>query len=81
MKLLMILGGLIGFLIGISFGLVQESSWPSVFWRASIAAYASGFLMRWWGRVWVQGLLAAHQERQVAQAKAAIQNNTSPSSL
>ena len=81
MKLLMILGGLIGFLIGISFGLVQESSWPSIFWRASIAAYASGFLMRWWGRAWVQGLQAAHQERQAAQTKAATQNDTSPSSL
>lgn len=81
MKLLMILGGLIGFLIGITFGLVQESSWPSIFWRASIAAYASGFLMRWWGKVWVQGLQTAHRERQLAQAKAAAQNNTSPSSL
>lgn len=81
MKLLMILGGMIGFLIGISFGLVQESSWPSVFWRASIATYASGCLMRWWGRMWVQGLQAAHQERQVALAKAAAQNNASPSSL
>ena len=81
MKLLMILGGLIGFLIGISFGLVQESSWPSVFWRASIAAYASGFLMRWWGKVWVQGLQAAYQERRTAQAKMEAQSKNSPGTL
>ncbi|MBI3416257.1 MAG: hypothetical protein HY043_13265 [Verrucomicrobia bacterium] len=81
MKLLMILGGLIGFLIGITFGLVQESSWPSIFWRASIAAYASGVLMRWWGRAWVQGLQAAHRERQFAQAKASTQNNSGTTSL
>ena len=74
MKLLMILGGLIGFLIGISFGLVQESSWPAVFWRASIAAYVSGFLMRWWGKVWVQGLQEAYQERRAAQAKMEVQS-------
>ena len=81
MKLLMILGGLIGFLIGISFGLVQESSWPSVFWRASIAAYASGFLMRWWGKVWVQGLQAAYQERRAAQVKMEAQSKNSPGTL
>ena len=63
MKLLMILGGLVGFVIGITFGIAQESPWPSVIWRASIGAYVAGMLMRWWGRVWVRGLQAAHDER------------------
>jgi hypothetical protein len=63
MKLLMILGGLVGFVIGITFGIAQESPWPSVIWRASIGAYVAGMLMRWWGRVWVRGLQAAHHER------------------
>ena len=81
MKLLMLLGGLIGFLIGISFGLLQESTWPSIFWRASIAAYASGILMRWWGKVWIEGLKSAYQEKTIAQAKAEAQNKTSPSML
>ena len=81
MKLLMLLGGLIGFLIGISFGLLQESTWPSFFWRASIAAYASGILMRWWGKVWIEGLQAAYHEKQTAQANAEAQQKISPSTL
>ena len=66
MKLLMILGGLVGFVIGITFGIAQESPWPSVIWRASIGAYLAGMLMRWWGRVWVRGLQEAHHERLAA---------------
>lgn len=66
MKLLMILGGLVGFVIGITFGIAQESPWPSVIWRASIGAYIAGMLMRWWGRVWVRGLQEAHHERLAA---------------
>jgi len=66
MKLLMILGGLVGFVIGITFGIAQESAWPSVIWRASIGAYVAGMLMRWWGRVWVRGLQEAHYERLAA---------------
>jgi hypothetical protein len=63
MKQLMILGGLVGFLIGTGFGLAQESAWPSVIWRSCIASFAAGMLLRWWGKIWVQGLEQAHRER------------------
>jgi hypothetical protein len=63
MKRLMILGGLMGFCIGVAFGLVQGSAWPSILWRACAATYAAGLLMRWWGRVWIQGLQQSYQER------------------
>ena len=52
MKKLMIMGGLLGFLIGITVGLAQNSSWPSILWRSRAAALAAGFLLRWWGSVW-----------------------------
>lgn len=63
MKILMILGGMLGFLVGIGFGLAQTSGWPDAFWRASITALAGGFLLRWWGRMWLHCLTQAQQEK------------------
>jgi len=56
MKKLMIMGGLIGFLIGVSLGLVKGVTWPALLLRASVAALAAGLLLRWWGRLWIRGL-------------------------
>ncbi len=63
MKPLMILGALIGFGIGILFGLAEHGAWPSALWRASAAALIASVLMRWWGRVWLQNLRAAQQQQ------------------
>jgi hypothetical protein len=68
MKKVMIAGGLLGFLIGVTFGLVQGSSWPSILWRASVATAVAGMLMRWWGNFLVASLQAAHAERLSAAA-------------
>lgn len=62
----MILGGLIGFLIGITFGLAQGSAWPAVLWRSSAAALIAGLLLRWWGRMWVRSLRQAQQDKLAA---------------
>lgn len=70
MKMLMILGGLLGFGIGISLGLIQHSDWSSMLWRSAIAAYGAGLLMRWWGGVWMRGLKEVGEERIVAAARA-----------
>ena len=67
----MILGGLIGFLIGISFGVAQGSAWPAVIWRASIATFLAGFLMRWWGGFWIKSLQQAQRERLDAESEPA----------
>ena len=56
MKLLLLIGGLIGFGIGLVFSWAQESSWPTCLWHASLAAYFSGLLLRWWGRAWRRNL-------------------------
>lgn len=66
MKILMILGGLLGFLIGAGFGLAQTSAWPDALWRASVTAFAGGLLLRWWGRMWIQCLVQAHEEQLAA---------------
>jgi len=59
----MLSGGFVGFTIGISFGLAHGSAWPHAIWRASVAALLAGVLLRWWGRVWVNGLHASYRER------------------
>jgi len=59
----MIVGGMLGFLIGIVVGLIQENSWPSILWRSSLIAYVIGLLFRWWGRVWIQNLEQAQREQ------------------
>jgi len=63
MKLMMIFGGLLGFLIGLGFGLVQQSAWPGVIWRASAAALGAGILLRWWGKLWIRSLEQARRHR------------------
>jgi len=56
MKKMMIMGGGLGFGIGVVTGLVKEVTWPALFLRACVAALISGWLFRWWGRVWISGL-------------------------
>ncbi len=63
MKALMLLGAILGFCIGLLFGLADNGAWPFALWRACAAALAAGVLMRWWGRVWVRSLRAAAERR------------------
>lgn len=71
----MILGSLIGFLIGAGFGLANSCPWPSLFWRACVAALLAALLTRWWGRVWLSGLRDSlekrHSQKDNPEAKAA----------
>ena len=62
----MILGGLIGFLIGIFLGAAQGASLPEILWRSSVAAFLAGVVLRWWGKVWVSSLKKELQERATA---------------
>ena len=62
----MILGGLLGFLLSLSIGVAQDSAWPNVLWRASVAAFAGGILLRWWGGIWMKSLLQAQRDRHSA---------------
>jgi hypothetical protein len=66
MKLMMILGGLVGFAIGVALGIAQQSAWPTVLWRASAASLLAGLLMRWWGKLWIHSLEQSRRERRRA---------------
>ena len=63
MKKMMILGGLLGFLIGMGFGFVGQGDWITILCKACIAAYLTGLLMRWWARIWVRCLKDAFKEK------------------
>jgi len=63
MKTLLLLGGMAGFVIGISFGLAAARPLPLALLQACATAYGAGLLLRWWGRVWVKSLLQANAER------------------
>jgi hypothetical protein len=81
MKLIMVLGGLIGFSIGFGFSWAQGSAWPTVVWRAAVMALLAGVLLRWWGRLWVKCLRDAYQEKQALAlaATAAARKSETPS--
>ena len=86
MKLMMILGGLIGFVVSLGAGLLQEEvSWPALLGRACVAALLSGWLLRWWSHQWLRSLneanrlrwLKARQEAERLAAAADAQRQTS----
>jgi hypothetical protein len=64
MKFLLLIGGALGFAIGLLFSWMQQSSWPSSLWHACLAAYLSSWLLVWWGKAWQKNLQHAWLERQ-----------------
>jgi hypothetical protein len=59
----MILGSVSGFLVAAGFSLAGGCSWSTVLWRAPVAALVLALLARWCGRVWLQGLREANEQR------------------
>jgi len=70
MKIFMLIGAIIGFLLGISLGLARHSDWPTTLWHGCLAAAGLGLLMRWWGGVWLGGLQTSLEQRRAAQLAA-----------
>lgn len=64
MRALLVMGGLLGFGIGLLFSWAQASAWPACLWHGALAAYLTAWLMRWWGGAWRKNLEAALRERQ-----------------
>jgi len=63
MKSLMLLGGVLGFGIGLICSRIQDNAWPYCLWHASLGAYAGGWLLGWWGRAWQHNLKDSALER------------------
>ena len=66
MKQLLLIGGLMGFVMGLLLSWGEESPWPACLWHASLAAYVTCLLMRWWGTAWVNNLKRSLQDKQAA---------------
>ena len=73
MKPLMILGSLVGFVIGAGFSLAGNCPWPTVLWRACVGSLLGGILARAWGRIWLEGLQNAIEERRHARPKTQVE--------
>jgi len=70
MKVFMLIGIVIGFLLGIGLGLAGRADWPSIFLHATVAAATLGWLMKWWGGVWLRGLQTSCEQRRMAEVAA-----------
>jgi hypothetical protein len=68
MKLLLVMGGMLGFGIGLLFSWAEQSSGPSCLWHGCLAAYLTAILMRWWGGAWRKSLMESMRERQAGTA-------------
>jgi hypothetical protein len=64
MKSLLLIGGLLGFGIGLLFSWAEGSPGPACLWHACLAAYLTAILVRWWGQTWRRNLVDAQRERQ-----------------
>ena len=74
MKMLMVIGAMIGFALGMALGFAGRAEWPTMLWHASAAAAVLAWLMRWWGRVWTRELRSSLEQRRALEA-AARQHN------
>jgi hypothetical protein len=68
-----------GFLLGMALGLAGRAQWPTMLWHACVAAAVLGWLMRWWGRVWVQGLRTSLEQRRALEAATRQSHSPAPS--
>ena len=81
MKKLMIIGAMTGFALGMAIGFARQAEWPTMLWHACAAATALGWLMRWWGRVWIRGLRASIEQRRALEAAVRQQNPSTTHTL
>jgi hypothetical protein len=56
MKKIMIMGGFVGFGIGVITGLVKEGMWPALFFGLCGAVLFSNLMFLGWGQAWRSGL-------------------------
>jgi hypothetical protein len=67
MKSLLLVGGLLGWGVGVGASSLQGDAWATCFWHGCLAAYLTALLMRWWGRAWRTSLQQSLQEREKAE--------------
>lgn len=63
MKTLLLMGGMLGFSIGLLFSWAEQSSGATSLWHACMAAYVAAALTRWWGQAWRKNLADSLREK------------------
>jgi hypothetical protein len=76
MKSLLLVGGLMGWGLGMGSSYIQGTALPTCLWHGCVAAYLGALLLRWWGRVWRKSLAQSVQERENAQDAIVPATNT-----
>jgi hypothetical protein len=67
MKSLLLVGGVLGWGVGVASSYSRGNAWPACLWHGCLAAYLTALLMRWWGRAWRKSLEQSLQEREQAE--------------
>jgi hypothetical protein len=67
MKSLLLVGGLLGWGVGMGASYLKGNGWPACFWHGCLAAYVTAWLVRWWGRAWRTNLQQSLLEREKAE--------------
>jgi len=78
MKSLLLVGGALGWAVGMGFSYSQGHALPTCFWHGCLAAYLTALLMRWWGRAWRKSLEQSLQEREKAEFAIIAPSLTTP---
>ena len=79
MKNLMILGGCLGFVGGSVIGWMNQNEVFVLLTKACLATCIGGWLLRWWGQLWLNSLKVAVQEELQQRDAEPIQETTIPS--
>jgi hypothetical protein len=67
MKSLLLVGGALGWGVGMGSSYIQGYAGPTCLWHGCLAAYLTALLLRWWGRAWRKSLEQSLKEREKAQ--------------
>lgn len=60
---MLVLGGFLGFVLSLAFGLSRDGSWLGILGRACLCALLGGLLFRWWSHIWLRGLQECYRQR------------------
>ena len=78
MKSLLLVGGALGWVVGMGFSYSRGNGWPACFWHGCLAAYLTALLMRWWGLAWRKSLAQSLLEQEKAEHAIAAPIFTTP---
>jgi hypothetical protein len=65
MKSLILVGGLLGFALGVGFSFLEADSGALILLHGCVTAYVAALLAKWWGRSWRKSLEEAIAQSEI----------------